>query len=88
LKEYLIGTGGWAYFKIPRIHPLVAYSKAFNFVEANSTFYQIPSLRDVETWRRLVPPDFYFTVRSHSSITHKRQLQLTPETFETFETNM
>jgi len=85
LKEYLIGTGGWAYFQIPGLHPLVAYSKAFNFVEVNSTFYQIPSLKEVATWRRLVAPDFQFTVRAHQTITHKHKLQPTQEALETFE---
>jgi len=84
LGEYLIGAGGWSYFKVPGVHPLVAYSKAFNFVEVNSTFYQIPSLKDVEAWRRLVPRDFQFTVRAHRSLTHK--LELTREAFEMFET--
>jgi len=85
LKEYLIGTGGWAYFQIPGLHPLVAYSKAFNFVEVNSTFYQIPPLKEVETWRKLVPPNFQFTVRAHRAITHKNKLQSTEETVEIFE---
>jgi len=85
LKEYLIGTGGWAYFKIPGLHSLVAYSKAFNFVEINSTFYQTPPSKEVETWRRLVPSDFQFTVRAHKTITHRCKLQPTQEALETFE---
>ena len=63
LTEFRIGTGGWKYFKIPDIHPLVAYSKAFNFVEVNSTFYEIPEIKMVESWRRLVPHNFVFSVR-------------------------
>ena len=85
LKEYLIGAGGWAYFQVPRMHPLVAYSKAFNFVEVNSTFYQIPALEDVENWRRLVPPDFQFSVRAHRSLTHKLKLESSTEAFRIFE---
>jgi len=85
LKEYLIGAGGWAYFKIPRLHPLVAYSKAFNFVEVNSTFYQIPPMREVERWRNLVPPDFQFAVRAHRAITHRHKLQPAEEALEAFE---
>ena len=85
MKEYLIGTGGWAYFKIPGLHSLVAYSKAFNFVEINSTFYQTPPSKEVETWRRLVPSDFQFTVRAHKTITHRCKLQPTQEALETFE---
>jgi uncharacterized protein YecE (DUF72 family) len=68
LNEYLIGTGGWAYFNVPGLRPLVAYSRAFNFVEVNSTFYQIPPLKDAERWRKLVPPDFQFAVRAHRSM--------------------
>jgi uncharacterized protein YecE (DUF72 family) len=85
LKEYLIGAGGWAYFCVPRMHPLVAYSKAFSFVEVNSTFYQIPPPEEVETWRRLVPSDFKFAVRANRRITHELKLEPSPETLETFE---
>jgi uncharacterized protein YecE (DUF72 family) len=85
LTEYLIGAGGWAYFKVPGLHPLVAYSKAFNFVEVNSTFYQIPPLKDVKRWRSLVSHDFQFSVRAHRSLTHTLKLEPTPEIFETFE---
>jgi len=85
LKEYLIGTGGWAYFQILGLDPLVAYSKAFNFVEVNSTFYEIPPLKQVEKWRITVPQDFQFTVRAHRTITHKNKLQPTKETLDTLE---
>jgi uncharacterized protein YecE (DUF72 family) len=85
LKEYLIGTGGWAYFQIPGLDPLVAYSRLFNFVEVNSTFYQIPGSKEVEKWRKLVPPDFKFSARAHRSITHDHKLQPTQETLETLE---
>jgi uncharacterized protein YecE (DUF72 family) len=51
LTDYLIGTGGWAYFKIPDKPPLKAYSEVFNFVEVNYTFYEYPDLGMVEQWR-------------------------------------
>jgi uncharacterized protein YecE (DUF72 family) len=85
LKEYLIGTGGWAYFQVPGLHPLVAYSRAFNFVEVNSTFYQMPAMEEVERWRRLVPSDFQFAVRAYRAITHENKLQPEAETFEALE---
>lgn len=72
MHQTFIGTGGWAYFKVPSQSPLKAYSKAFNYVEVNSTFYEIPHLREVEMWRATVPDDFHFTVRAHQSITHGR----------------
>jgi uncharacterized protein YecE (DUF72 family) len=85
LREYLIGTGGWAYFQIPKLDPLVAYSRMFNFVEVNSTFYSIPDLRMVERWRHLVPNDFKFSVRAHRLITHTYGLRAVPEVFDDFE---
>jgi len=63
----------------------MAYSRIFNFVEVNSTFYQMPQLKEVEKWRKHVPPDFEFSVRAHQSITHQYRLQPVKETFEAFE---
>jgi len=77
--EYLIGTGGWAYFQIPGIKSLEAYSRIYNFVEVNSTFYEIPTTNQIEKWRNIVPEDFQFTVRAHRSITHQYKLQRTKE---------
>jgi len=85
LKEYLIGAGGWAYFQVPGVNSLTAYSKVFNFVEVNSTFYQIPPLNEVEKWRRLVPSDFQFSVRAHHSITNTYKFQPVQQVIETFE---
>jgi uncharacterized protein YecE (DUF72 family) len=85
LKEYLIGTGGWAYFNVPGLRPLASYSRAFNFVEVNSTFYQIPPLEEVKKWRQLVPSDFQFAVRAHRSVAQGKKPQLTQETLATFD---
>ena len=63
-----IGTGGWAYFKVPGETSLKAYSSAFDFVEVNSTYYEYPSLRAVSQWRRGVPEGFDFAVRCHKDI--------------------
>jgi len=70
MGDTFIGAGGWAYFNVPRLSPLKAYSQAFNYVEVNSTFYEIPPLREAEGWRRSVPDAFHFTVRAHRSMTH------------------
>ncbi len=80
MSDYLIGTGGWAYIKVPGLRSLVAYSRLFDFVEVNSTFYQIPNLKTVESWRRQVPPHFEFSVRCNSDLTHKYQFQASEQT--------
>ena len=82
MVDYRIGTGGWAYIKVPGLRSLVAYSRLFDFVEVNSTFYQIPNLKTVESWRRQVPPHFEFSVRCNSDLTHKHQFQSSEEAFK------
>ena len=85
MTEFLIGAGGWAYFHVPQVHPLVAYSKAYDFVEVNSTFYEIPKLKTVESWRKIVPPGFKFSVRCNQVVIHKFKFKAVPETFEVLE---
>ncbi len=75
MKDFKVGAGGWAYFQVPGMDSLVAYSKAFNFVEVNSTFYEIPSLDEVSSWRKRSPPDFEFSIRCHRDLTHKYRLE-------------
>lgn len=70
MGETCIGAGGWAYFNLPNLSSLRAYSKAFDYVEVNSTFYEIPALDEARRWRGSVPESFRFSVRAHRSITH------------------
>jgi len=84
LTKYLIGTGGWAYFKVSNRPPLKAYSEHFNFTEVNYTFYKYPSTRMVQTWRRTVPKDFTFTVRCHQDLTHKIGLKPVDQAYAVF----
>jgi len=81
LTDYLIGTGGWAYFKVPNKTSLKAYSKVFNFVEVNYTFYEYPDNQLVEKWRRIVSNDFTFAVRCHQDLTHRIGLKPVDEAY-------
>jgi uncharacterized protein YecE (DUF72 family) len=81
LTQYLVGTGGWAYFKVPGKSSLKAYSGVFNFVEVNHTFYEYPDMRLVERWRRTVPEDFTFSVRCHQDLTHRIGLKPVDEAY-------
>jgi len=81
LAEYLVGTGGWAYFNVPDKSSLRAYSGVFNFVEINYTFYEYPDKRTVERWRRTVPEDFTFAVRCHQDLTHRIGLKPVDEAY-------
>jgi uncharacterized protein YecE (DUF72 family) len=86
MTELLIGTGGWAYFQIPGLKSLEAYSRIFNFVEVNSTFYRIPSVKLVKSWRNRVSNEFEFAVRCHKDVTHKYQMEPIEEAQKTFNT--
>ena len=77
-----IGAGGWSYFKVPGLDSLESYSKAFDFVEVNSTFYTIPSIEMVRSWRQRVPDNFMFSVRCHKDLTHKYLLSPGSESYE------
>ena len=81
MTDYLVGTGGWAYFKVPGKTPLKAYSEVFNFVEVNYTFYEYPDRRLVEQWRRMVPDAFTFAVRCHQDLTHRIGLKPVDEAY-------
>lgn len=84
MTEFQIGTGGWEYFKISDLNPLEAYSKAFSFVEVNSTFYKMPKLDVVKTWRKIVPKHFEFSVRCNKKLTHELKFESIPEVFVIF----
>ena len=84
MPDFLVGTGGWAYFKVPNKPSLKAYSEVFNFVEVNYTFYEYPSTRMVERWRKTVPKDFTFSVRCHQDLTHKIGLKPVDEAYQVF----
>lgn len=85
MTEYSIGAGGWWYFNIPGKDSLEAYSKVFNFVEVNSTFYFIPSIEMVKSWKKRVPLGFDFSVRLNRIATHKYGMEPTSEVFQIFE---
>jgi uncharacterized protein YecE (DUF72 family) len=84
LTDFLVGTGGWAYFKVPNKLSLKAYSEVFNFVEVNYTFYQYPNVQLVEGWRKIVPKDFTFSVRCHQDLTHRIGLKPVDEAYQVF----
>ena len=82
-----IGTGGWSYFNVPGDR-LSRYSKVYDFVEVNSTFYFYPPNKMVKSWKKRVGLDFNFTVRCHRDLTHKHHLEPSEEAFKIFDRMM
>jgi uncharacterized protein YecE (DUF72 family) len=79
-----IGTQGWNYdawvgpFFPEGTRPadfLSLYSRAFNTVEVDSTFYAIPSEKMVAGWAERTPDDFIFALKLPQEITHERRLR-------------
>lgn len=74
-----IGTAGWDYNdwvgsfypkQLERAHRLEFFSKYFDLVEINSTFYNIPTIDMIINWENRVPENFRFIVKVWQKITH------------------
>ena len=74
-----IGTAGWDYKdwigpfypkNLKKSQHLEYFSKFFNLVEINSTFYNLPSEDMVINWNKRVPKNFRFIVKVWQKITH------------------
>jgi uncharacterized protein YecE (DUF72 family) len=74
-----IGCAGWDYKdwigpfypKLLESHNRLGfYSKYFNVIEINTTFYSLPKLSIVQNWMEQTPADFKFTVKVWQEITH------------------
>jgi uncharacterized protein YecE (DUF72 family) len=83
-----IGTAGWHYRhwiglfypeKLPASKMLGFYSRHFDTVELNNTFYRLPAESGVEQWRRGTPRHFCFAAKGSRFLTHMKKLK-DPET--------
>ena len=54
---------------------LGVYSKIFDTIEVDSTFYAIPSSSAVENWYRKTPENFTFSLKMPQEITHEHALR-------------
>ena len=79
-----IGTSGWHYKhwrdlfypkELATSAWLEFYSKLFNSVELNNSFYHLPSLNAFDTWRETTPTHFRFAVKGSRFITHMKKLK-------------
>ena len=77
-----LGTSGFSYDDwigevypedLPKWQWLPYYSRSFNTVELNVTYYRLPDSRYVRGWIDRTPDDFLFAVKAHRSLTHVRK---------------
>src|SRR2546428_528994 len=78
MSQILVGAGGWAYFHVSGTDSLEAYSQAFDFVELNRSYYELPSISSASEWRKRVPDEFRFSVRCPRIIVDHYGLHLLP----------
>lgn len=78
-----IGTSGWHYKHwigpfYPRRLPLSGmldyYTRHFDTVELNNTFYRLPTPAALTNWRDSTPPGFQFAVKGSRFLTHMKKL--------------
>ena len=79
-----IGTMGWSYIfwkgnfypeMLPSKKLLAYYSRQFNTVEVNSTFYRIPLKQTIVDWYEQTPSEFLFSLKFPRIITHIKMLE-------------
>ncbi len=75
---------GWSYnFWVGNFYPketksiqfLTEYSKHFDTVEIDNTFYRVPSKSSLEKWKEQTPADFVFSAKFPQIITHRKMLK-------------
>ncbi len=80
LAEIRLGTSGWSYsdwegvFYKPKERKFQKYSRVFDTVEIDSTFYSYPDLDMVEGLSKAAPRGFIFAAKIPSLITHEKKL--------------
>lgn len=88
-----IGTQGWNYdgwegaFYPPKSSKkelLGLYSRVFDTVEIDSSFYAIPAASAVTGWYEKTPAGFQFSLKLPSEITHKNRLRDSEKILEEF----
>ncbi len=82
-KKIYIGTSGWHYKHwIGRFYPekisakeqFEFYTKHFNNVEINNSFYKLPPREVFEGWYQYSPKKFTFIIKANRFITHNLKL--------------
>ncbi|MFT4017415.1 MAG: DUF72 domain-containing protein [Agriterribacter sp.] len=88
--EVYVGCAKWNRSDLKGFYPrgtkdeLSYYSRQFNCIELNATFYKMPDVKQVETWKNKTPEGFKFFPKVTDLITHYRRLINVQEPVENF----
>jgi uncharacterized protein YecE (DUF72 family) len=92
-----VGTSGWNYKhwkgvfypqKMPSSKWLDYYTKYFNTVELNVTFYRLVQKKTFENWRKNTPKDFTFIAKGSRFITHIKRIKSVAAPLDVFLNNV
>ena len=92
-----IGTMGWSYnfwannFYPPNTKPenfLQEYSKHFNTLEVNSSFYRVPSTSTIKNWDDQTKSNFLFSIKAPQKITHGKLAEENSDYLDFFLNNI
>jgi uncharacterized protein YecE (DUF72 family) len=92
-----MGTMGWSYeFWVGEFYPhglkpkefLAEYTKHFDSVELDNTFYRIPSASTVKAWGEQTPEGFLFSAKFPRVVTHVKMLRDCEREVDTFISRM
>lgn len=84
MSSVFIGTSGWSYEhwkgvfypeNLSKSKWLEYYTKHFDTVELNSSFYHLPKRVTFENWRKRVGKNFVFSIKGSRFITHVKKLK-------------
>lgn len=93
-QELRTGCMGWSYKDwVGPFYPagakpnefLQLYSKIFDTVEIDSSFYSMPAAKMLERWRKGTPEGFRFTLKVPRKITHEGKLKVDAGIVDEFE---
>lgn len=84
MTRIYIGTSGWHYKhwrgpfypeKFSASKMLEFYTRHFDTVELNNTFYRLPTETGLDLWRESTPPGFTFAAKGSRFITHMKKFK-------------
>ncbi len=84
MPNIVVGCAGWDYAdwvgvfyprKLAKTDQLAHYAKFFDFVEVNSTFYNLPTQETLARWVKVVPDHFRFAIKAWNRITHTKDTE-------------
>lgn len=79
-----IGTSGWHYKhwlgefypeKLAGSKMLTHYYQTFDTVEINNSFYMLPKVETLRSWRDCTPANFEFAIKASRFLTHNKKLK-------------